>query len=913
MTNESASPFDERIEILNQELELAIKWRRPCVLLVAYSSEYVRVDVETALENYLIDLGHKAVPLKIKGKNANEVIELVNGFDDSPDTVFFIDGFRWGHGKDTSIYTVLNLQQEFFIEKRVRVVFWLTQNEILDLAHMAPDFWVRRHCAVEFSESPKAEQILQGALESAWQGIGEYADQLEDTDAKIFLRESLLTELPEEEEASFSRANLLLTLGILNWRKGDYEKADGLLREALDIGSKIQDNWFEAECFNAIALVETSLNRFDEAIDAYKQAIRLAPEQIFAWNNLGNLCVKIDRNDEAMIAYQKAVECNPADPIGWNGLGNVYSKIGYVDDAVTAYRKSIQAMPSLAYPWSGLGDVYAGMNRFDEAIKAYREAVKLNGRYVTPWLRLGSLFDRRDRYRDSIKAYQRALMIDRKNSGIWNEMGMVHLKFKALGEAVDAFLKALEFDHGNGLANSNLAFAYSLQGRCRDSIPLFYKSLALLHEIKDKAVTWNRLGDVYREMNEYEDAIAAYQMADMLEHGNVPVLSNELKKRNVFQKENQPIARNDQEQSMVFHEQDETLTAQPASEYGNEHPIETIESITADSPYWIFNPVLNNSIGKPPASDIQLRANPGAEEGLVFGLDETNQKEKGVVMQEQFTENTLPASLRPGLHVNLDKEVIDIQAESTNAHVWNEKGNVHFKQENFEEAIGAYNKAIQIDPSFGWPYSNLALAYFTQGKYTEAILLYQKSIGLLSSNKDKALSWNGLGNVYRRVNDYANAVIAYRKAAELDADTAGIRDAADCFQVDEGLKTAQAWNELGELFFKARSYEDAANAFNKAIELEPAEGAAYSNLGRVLTFQGHFAEAVKFLEKSIELFNDDKNRASAWNRLGNVYRKLNNHDSAIKAYQKAMILADEGVSLLTRARFSLLSNCYGNP
>ena len=55
MSNQSTSSFDERIEILIQELELAIKWRRPCVLLVAYSSEYVRMEVETALENYLID------------------------------------------------------------------------------------------------------------------------------------------------------------------------------------------------------------------------------------------------------------------------------------------------------------------------------------------------------------------------------------------------------------------------------------------------------------------------------------------------------------------------------------------------------------------------------------------------------------------------------------------------------------------------------------------------------------------------------------------------------------------------------------------------------------------------------------------------------------------------------------------
>jgi hypothetical protein len=94
MTKQSTSSFDERIEILVQELELAIKWRRPCVLLVAYSSEYVRMDVETAIENHLIDLGHKTVSLKIKGENPAQIVEFVNGVDETADAVLFIDGLR---------------------------------------------------------------------------------------------------------------------------------------------------------------------------------------------------------------------------------------------------------------------------------------------------------------------------------------------------------------------------------------------------------------------------------------------------------------------------------------------------------------------------------------------------------------------------------------------------------------------------------------------------------------------------------------------------------------------------------------------------------------------------------------------------------------------------------------------------
>ena len=73
MSSQPKSPqnrisFDERVEILAKELELAVKWQRPCILLLVYSSEYVREDVESALGNYLYDLGQRTVHLRIKDR-----------------------------------------------------------------------------------------------------------------------------------------------------------------------------------------------------------------------------------------------------------------------------------------------------------------------------------------------------------------------------------------------------------------------------------------------------------------------------------------------------------------------------------------------------------------------------------------------------------------------------------------------------------------------------------------------------------------------------------------------------------------------------------------------------------------------------------------------------------------------------
>jgi tetratricopeptide (TPR) repeat protein len=907
MTNQSLEAtqeimsYDERLEILARELELAVKWQRPCILLVVYSSEYVRLDVESALDNYLIDLGQKAVHLQLKDQRTESVVSFLKEFKDPTNVVFLVNGLHWALDGEKDAYSTINLQREFFVERQIRAIFWLTENEIVNLARFAPEFWAYRHRVIEFTESPKPERLLQEALDSAWQGTGEYADEYEDTDAKISLRESLLTDLPAGEEASALRANLLLTLSILNWRKGDYEKAGEQLQEALKIAARIEDSWFEAECYNALALLKTSMDRTDEAIDAYKKAIHLAPDQIFAWNNLGNLCARIGRNDEAMVAFRKAVECNPKDPIAWNGLANLHFRIGYMDDAVTAYRKAIQYMPTFAQPWNGLGDVYAGMGRIDEALKAYYKSVELNGKYITPWVRLAVLYARQDRYRDAAKAYQRALALDAHNSLLWNDLGTIHIKNEALDDAAEAFSKAIELDRGFGWAYSNLAYTYMLQGKYRKTVSLFLRSIELLESDKDKAVSWNRLGSVYRLLDDYENAIEAYQMADQLDatspaaRQRAPIDPDDVARasKRAEQRAEQPEV-----EVMQVTPVSSAATPAPAALPTEQttKPVAPAPKIL-DAPSWLFNSQPEDAPAAPEQASKQPAPEPAVSAAAYSPTPVAPIAEPAPAPAAPVAASTPTATEPSGM----------------DAAKWTNEGNLRFSRAEVEAAIDAYNQAIQLDPQFGLPYSNLALAYLTQGHFAEAILLYKKSIDLLATDQDKAVSWNGLGNAYRCVNDYANAIAAYQHASELDPATAGIRDRADDFQSAKHPRGAREWNDLGELFAKTGSSDEAIDAFQRAIDMQPQDGKSYGNLAQELVNQSKYQEAIPLYQKSIELLQDNKEKATAWNRLGNVYRKLNDYDNAIKAYQKAVALADEGVDLLTRTRFSLLSNCYVNP
>jgi tetratricopeptide (TPR) repeat protein len=199
------------------------------------------------------------------------------------------------------------------------------------------------------------------------------------------------------------------------------------------------------------------------------------------------------------------------------------------------------------------------------------------------------------------------------------------------------------------------------------------------------------------------------------------------------------------------------------------------------------------------------------------------------------------------------------------------------------------------------------------GKYAESILLYQKSASLLKRNEEKAMAWNNLGNIYRHLGEYDNALTAFQKGDELDPQNAGRHDSMEIAGLKSNSRSAQVWLELGNLFFKSGSYKESADAYANSIEIDPASGWAHSNLAMAFVFQGKYKEAVSVYLKSIELFSDTKDKVVTWNRLGNVYRKMNDEDNARKAYETAVVLSNtEKMDLLTRTRFSLLGNCYAN-
>ena len=93
------------------------------------------------------------------------------------------------------------------------------------------------------------------------------------------------------------------------------------------------------------------------------------------------------------------------------------------------------------------------------------------------------------------------------------------------------------------------------------------------------------------------------------------------------------------------------------------------------------------------------------------------------------------------------------------------------------------------------------------------------------------------------------------------------------------------YNNLGNALRDAHKLDDAVVAYRRAVEIEPGYADAHNNLGNALREAGDAAAALTSCARAIEL---KPGNAEAFNNLGNALKDLGELDAAIAAYGKAI-------------------------
>jgi len=168
----------------------------------------------------------------------------------------------------------------------------------------------------------------------------------------------------------------------------------------------------------------------------------------------GRRLEKAEKYEDAIRAYREALRFRPDDPHAYYHLGNCYFHLRQFDAAVPVYRKAMSLAPDYAWPCIGLGRCYLDRDN-EQAIALFKEAIRrapdlaiahydlgeaLSMQALLDWVQAG-MGGRRDaesespNMREAIAAYKEAI---RLQPDLWFAYEDLAHCYRRLGREEDA-------------------------------------------------------------------------------------------------------------------------------------------------------------------------------------------------------------------------------------------------------------------------------------------------------------------------------------------------------------------------------------------------------------------------------------------------------------------------------------------
>ena len=231
----------------------------------------------------------------------------------------------------------------------------------------------------------------------------------------------------------------------------------------------------------------------------------------------------------------------------------------------------------------------------------------------------------------------------------------------------------------------------------------------------------------------------------------------------------------------------------------------------------------------------------------------------------------------------------------TSDRVYFNYGNALQMNGDREGAIQAYRDAIDRNEKNGEAWTNLGV--LLEGG--ESIAALETAIEIDDQNP---ITYNGLGNTLFDMEDLDGAARAFQRAIEIDegygiayanlgnvfGEQSELDRAIEYIQmgIDRG---AEAYSGLAGALYRARRFDEAAEAARTAIDRDPEDIGAYGNLAAILGAMGEDDEAITVLRDAIEKSPES---GTLHYNLAHSLQAVGRRDEAVEAYRKS-IACDE--------------------
>ena len=208
-----------------------------------------------------------------------------------------------------------------------------------------------------------------------------------------------------------------------------------------------------------LGLAYEKSENFEGALKIYKGIVKLKPDYVEAYYNIGIVLGHQGKQDEAMEAFHMALTLKPEFAEAYSGIGITLRNQDKLNEAIDAFHKALAVKPDFAEAYINIGNTLAQQEKLDEAINAYSKALLIRSDYAEAHYNMGNALKEQNKLDKAIDTYQKALALKPNFAQAYSNMGIALRDQHKLDEAINVHKKAISLQPDSAEFHNNMSIA----------------------------------------------------------------------------------------------------------------------------------------------------------------------------------------------------------------------------------------------------------------------------------------------------------------------------------------------------------------------------------------------------------------------------------------------------------------------